>query len=157
LLVLNGPNLNLLGEREPATYGSTSFGDLEKQLQHEADQLGVELILRQSNLEGDLISLIQQARLWADGIVLNPGGYTHTSVAMRDAIAGMTLPVVEVHLTDIAVREPFRRESLISPVCAKVISGKGIIGYVEAIKALQAMIKVASLGEQTMGTRDIQQ
>ena len=141
ILILNGPNLNLLGEREPELYGHQTYAELETELQSYSAQNNIEVLIRQSNVEGDLVSLIQSARHWANGIIINPGGYTHTSVAIRDALAAVTLPVIEVHLTDIQSREEFRRISLISPVCTATISGHGTRGYLEAMEQLKHHIK----------------
>jgi 3-dehydroquinate dehydratase II len=123
ILIINGPNLNLLGTRNPEVYGSTSFEDFLKTLQ----QNNLELTYFQSNVEGELINAIQAAD--ADGIILNAGGYTHTSVAIRDCVEAVSTPVVEVHISNIAARESFRHESLISPVCIGCIFGFGLDGY----------------------------
>lgn len=136
VLVINGPNLNMLGEREPEIYGTLSYEQLCSRLQGFAEKHRVFLIQRHSNIEGEIVDMIQQTRHWADGIVINAGGYTHTSVAIRDALSAVTLPAIEVHLSDISKREDFRRESLISPVCAAQIMGKGVEGYEEAVLKL---------------------
>ncbi len=141
ILVLNGPNLNLLGEREPDVYGHTSYLELEDLVYHHAREVGVEVLVRQSNHEGELISLIQQARHWADGIVINPASYSHTSVGLRDALSAVTLPAIEVHLTNISAREEFRRSSLTAPACVAVISGHGPAGYLEALEQVTAWIE----------------
>lgn len=141
ILVLNGPNLNLLGEREPDVYGHSSYVELDDFIYQHAREVGAEVLVRQSNHEGELISLIQQARHWADGIVINPAGYSHTSVGIRDALSAVTLPAVEVHLTDISAREEFRRTSLTAPACLAVISGHGPAGYLEALEQVTAWIK----------------
>lgn len=125
ILVLNGPNLNLLGKREPETYGAKSFEDYFVELQTTFPSL--DLSYQQSNLEGELINAIQSAQ-W-DGIVINAGGYTHTSVAIRDAIAAVTTPVVEVHISNVTQREVFRHESMLSPVCVGCIFGFGLKSY----------------------------
>ena len=136
IVILNGPNLNLTGSRERDVYGTESLAELEDQIRRHAERVGVDVLIRQSNSEGELVSLIQYARHWADGLAINPGGYTHTSVAIRDAIAAVGIPTVEVHLSDIAAREEFRRESLIAPVCKLQIAGKGFAGYLDAIDSL---------------------
>ena len=125
ILILNGPNLNLIGKREPETYGSKSFEDYFVELQSAYPQIS--LSYQQSNLEGELINAIQSAQ-W-DGIVFNAGGYTHTSVAIRDAIAAVTTPVVEVHISNVTQREVFRHESMLSPVCVGCVFGFGLRSY----------------------------
>jgi 3-dehydroquinate dehydratase-2 len=137
ILLLHGPNLNLLGTREPEHYGSLTLDAINQRLQTHAETHDIELRIQQSNHEGALIDAIQEARTWADGIVINPGGYTHTSVTLRDSIAASGLPTVEVHLSNIHAREPFRHTSLIAPVCVGQISGLGWIGYQLAIDYLR--------------------
>ena len=137
VLVLHGPNLNLLGTREPGVYGQTTLAELDAGLQELAQGLGIALESRQSNHEGVLIDWVQGAEAEGfTGIVLNPGGYTHTSVALRDAIAAIRLPVVEVHLSNVHAREDFRRQSYISPVARGVISGFGPDSYRLGVLAL---------------------
>ncbi len=138
-LVLNGPNLNLLGEREPAVYGWTSLPELESAIQAEAASLGVRVTCRQSNHEGVLIDWIQQFRKETQGLLVNLGGYTHTSVALRDCLASYAHPKVEVHLSNIYQREAFRHQSLISPVVQGVICGLGPMGYLLALRALKKL------------------
>lgn len=135
--ILNGPNLDRLGRREPEIYGRATLKDLEKLLRAEARQLGVRVTFFQSNHEGALIDRIGRlADSGCDGLVINPGGYAHTSVALRDAIAGSGLAAIEVHLTDIRRREPFRRKSLTAGACRELICGRGFDGYVEALRRL---------------------
>ncbi|HYG87389.1 MAG TPA: type II 3-dehydroquinate dehydratase [Azospirillum sp.] len=136
VLILNGPNLNMLGVREPHIYGSMTLADLESACQERADQLGLAIDFRQSNHEGELVSWIQQARTQNDGIIINAGAYTHTSVAIMDALILAELPVIEVHLSNIFKREPFRHHSYISGVAKGMICGFGPQGYLLALDAM---------------------
>jgi 3-dehydroquinate dehydratase-2 len=141
VLVLHGPNLNLLGEREPEIYGAMTLSELNNNLIEFGKSLGLEVVCQQSNHEGTLIDMLQEARISTKGVVLNAGGYTHTAVALRDAISAICIPVVEVHLSNIFAREEFRRTSLISPVCKGVISGFGWQSYQLALQALKGILE----------------
>ena len=136
ILVLHGPNLNLLGQREPEVYGHTTLAEIDARLSTLAAKHSVELRTLQSNRQGALIDAIHDAISWADGILINPAAYTHTSVALRDAIAGSGLPAVEVHLSNVHAREPFRHTSLTAPVCLGQISGFGPYSYELGLLAL---------------------
>lgn len=137
ILVLNGPNMNMLGIRQPEIYGKTSYQDLIAMIQAEADQMGVEVSFFQSNHEGALVDAIQQAYFdKVDGIIINPGAYTHTSVALLDAVKSVMIPTVEVHISDPDTREDFRHISYIRLACAATIKGHGIPGYLEALHLL---------------------
>lgn len=138
ILVINGPNLNMLGIREPDIYGSTTYADLCSLVIEHALKTGVQVELYQSNHEGDLVDKIQEAYGDTDGIVINPGAYTHTSVAILDALKAVAIPAVEVHISDVDAREEFRRVSYIRPYCRATISGHGICGYLEAMDLLAA-------------------
>ncbi|WP_155957824.1 type II 3-dehydroquinate dehydratase [Fodinicurvata sediminis] len=141
ILVLNGPNLNLLGTREPDVYGKMTLSELESFCRTAGEKLGLEVSCNQSNHEGELVGWIQQARDSAQGLVLNPAGYSHTSVALRDAIAAVGLPLIEVHLSNIHKRESFRHHSYVSAVAEGVICGLGVEGYRLALQALAQKLK----------------
>jgi len=134
-LVLNGPNLNLLGQREPEVYGHLTLADIEAKTRERATRLGAEIEFRQSNSEGELVGWIQQAKGRFDIIILNAAAYTHTSIAMRDALAAVAVPAIEVHLSNTSAREDFRRQSVVGPVCRGVIAGFGGDSYVLAVEA----------------------
>ena len=135
VLYLNGPNLNLLGQRQPEIYGRTTLADIESSVRAKAATLGVVIDFRQSNIEGELVSWIQQAKGKADVIVLNAAAYTHTSVALRDAISAVEIPTLEIHLSNVHAREEFRHTSLIAPVCKGQIAGFGAGSYLLALEA----------------------
>ena len=136
LLIINGPNLNMLGIREPGIYGSESYETLCRNVLDYAAARGVEAEIYQSNHEGDLVDKIQSAYGTADGIVINPGAYTHTSVALLDAVKAVGIPTVEVHISDVSKREAFRQTSYIRAACVATISGRGLAGYTEAMALL---------------------
>jgi 3-dehydroquinate dehydratase-2 len=140
VLVLNGPNLNMLGVREPSIYGTETLDDIEALCLERAESLNIAIDFRQSNLEGELVSWIQQARGEHDGIILNAGAYTHTSIAIMDALSVAELPVIEVHLSNVFRREAFRHHSYVSPVAKGVICGFGAHGYLLALDALARLI-----------------
>lgn len=141
ILVLNGPNLNMLGLREPDIYGNNTYADLLELIKAEADRLGVEVEFFQSNHEGALVDAIQGAYGRVDGIVINPGAYTHTSVALLDAVKAVSIPTVEVHISDPDTREDFRKISYIRAACVKTFKGLGFEGYLAAIRYLVENIK----------------
>ena len=136
ILVINGPNLNMLGIREPSVYGNSTYSDLCSLINDYAKKLGVEVEIYQSNHEGDLVDKIQSAYNKADGIVINPAAYTHTSVALLDALKAVAIPAVEVHISDVSKREDFRQISFVRSYCFATIAGHGFNGYLEAIDLL---------------------
>ncbi len=138
---MHGPNLNTLGTREPAIYGRTTLAEIDDQLSARAGELGAEVVAFQSNHEGALIDFLQAEAAAAQALIVNAGGLTHTSVSLRDAVAGSGLPAVEVHLSNLYAREPFRHASLIAPVCRGQITGLGWRGYLYALEALVALLR----------------
>ena len=142
ILLLHGPNLNLLGTREPEIYGSMTLGDINEKMIVLGNELGAEIKCLQSNHEGALIDALHDARTWASGVVFNPGGYTHTSVALRDAISAIVIPVIEVHLSNVYAREEFRHTSFVSAVCKGKVSGFGWRSYELGLRGLIDIIKL---------------
>lgn len=140
ILVLNGPNLNMLGQRQPEIYGRATLADIEAMCRTHGEALGIDIDFRQSNIEGELVTWIQQARGEHDGIVINAAAYTHTSVALLDALTLVDIPVIEVHLSNVFARDKFRHHSYISPVAAGVICGFGPNSYILALDALRSIL-----------------
>jgi len=140
VLVLHGPNLNLLGAREPEVYGRTTLDDINAMLEKEAQQIGIELKISQSNSEGDLVTAVQQAKAWADVLIINPAAYTHTSVALGDAIAAVGIPTIEVHLSNVYAREAFRHHSYVAAVAVGQIAGFGADSYRLALLAAARLV-----------------
>ena len=141
IYILNGPNLNLLGEREPEIYGSESIDDIQKLTEQYAKSKNTDIIFKQTNHEGELIEMIQDARKKSDGLIINPAGYTHTSVAIYDALLSLDIPIIEVHISNIYKREKFRHSSYVSMAANSVISGFGIDGYIFALESMLKNIK----------------
>lgn len=141
ILVLNGPNLNLLGTREPDVYGTETLDDILDRLRAEAKSMDIELRSHQSNHEGELVDALHDARTWAAGVIFNPGAYTHTSVALRDAVASIDLPVIETHLSNVHAREDFRQHSFLSAVCVGVVCGFGADSYSAALLAMHRHLR----------------
>jgi 3-dehydroquinate dehydratase-2 len=144
ILILHGPNLNLLGLREPDVYGRMTLAEIDQRLTAAGGDLGQEVRTFQSNSEGALIDALHEAREWASGVIFNPAGYTHTSVALRDAVAAIGIPVIEVHLSNVYAREEFRHTSLLAPVCRGKITGFGWRSYLLALYALVELFKEKS-------------
>jgi 3-dehydroquinate dehydratase-2 len=147
VLLINGPNLNTLGQREPEVYGRDTLFDIVTRVEERARELGAAVLPFQSNHEGALIDFIEEQAGSADGLIINPGAYGHTSIALRDAIAGSRLPAVEVHISNVWAREPFRHRSVISAVCKGVISGLGWRGYLYALDSLLTNVDAGSLAD----------
>ena len=141
IIILNGPNLNLLGEREKEKYGNITLKDIEKNCKEFANKNNIELALFQSNIEGELVEEIQKARKEYHGLIINAGGYTHTSVAIHDALKILKIPIIELHITNIYNREEFRHKSLISKIAKGIICGFGTEGYIMALKAMKTYLK----------------
>ena len=141
IIIINGPNLNLLGEREQSQYGSTTFKDLKENCLKKSNEIGIEIEFLQSNIEGDLVSLIQDSRKKYDGMIINAAGFTHTSVAIRDALDLFKKPIIELHISNIYKREEFRHKSLISDIVTGGIFGLGVEGYILAIISLQKILQ----------------
>ena len=141
ILIINGPNLNLIGEREQSQYGSITFDDLKKICSGQAKKLNINLDFQQSNVEGEIVNFIQNARNKCDGIIINAAGFTHTSVAIRDALTIFKKPIIELHISNIYKREEFRHKSMISGVVTGIICGLGANGYILAINAMQELLK----------------
>jgi len=141
IIIINGPNLNLLGEREQSQYGSTTFDQLKENCLKESNKIGIELKFAQSNIEGELVNLIQDARKKYDGMIINAAGFTHTSVAIRDALDLFKKPIIELHISNIYKREEFRHKSLISDIATGGIFGLGVEGYILAIISIEKILK----------------
>jgi 3-dehydroquinate dehydratase-2 len=141
IIIINGPNLNLLGEREQSQYGSTTFNQLKENCLKESNRIGIELEFAQSNIEGELVNMIQDARKKYDGMIINAAGFTHTSVAIRDALDLFKKPIIELHISNIYKREEFRHKSLISDIATGGIFGLGVEGYILAIISIQKILK----------------
>ena len=141
IIIINGPNLNLLGEREQSQYGSTTFNQLKENCSNESNRIGIELEFAQSNIEGELVNMIQDARKKYDGMIINAAGFTHTSVAIRDALDLFKKPIIELHISNIYKREEFRHKSLISDIATGGIFGLGVEGYILAIISIEKILK----------------
>ena len=140
IIIINGPNLNLLGEREQSQYGMTNFNDLRKMCENKTDELGIDMDFKQSNIEGELVDLIQESRNKYDGMIINAAAFTHTSVAIRDALDVFKKPIIELHISNIYKREEFRHKSLLSDIATGGIFGLGTDGYILAIISIQKII-----------------
>jgi 3-dehydroquinate dehydratase II len=151
ILLMHGPNLNLLGSREPGIYGKVSFDEINARLKQAAQENGAELRVCQSNSEGVLVDAIQDARNWADGIVINPGAFAHCSIAMRDALSAVKLPTIEVHLSNVHAREEFRHQLVLSPVCVGLICGLGWRSYLYGLSSIVELLKEQKQSESEIG------
>ncbi|PKO05494.1 MAG: type II 3-dehydroquinate dehydratase [Chloroflexi bacterium HGW-Chloroflexi-3] len=140
ILVLHGANLNMLGKREPHIYGHKTLAQIDQAIQDSGSQLGLTVDCQQFNSEGELVTALQEAEDWANGVLFNPGGYTHTSVVLRDTVAAISIPVIEIHLSNTQAREDFRRHSLIGPVCKGSIAGFGWYSYILGLHAIKDML-----------------
>ncbi|MCL4516354.1 MAG: type II 3-dehydroquinate dehydratase [Firmicutes bacterium] len=147
VLVIHGPNMNMLGRREPEIYGRTGLEEINSRLAEAAERLGATIKTFQSNIEGEIVTAIQQAADWADALVINPAAFTHYSIAIRDAIAAVSLPAVEVHLSNIAAREEFRHVSVIAPACVGQIAGFGPMSYILGLEAVVSHVQTSDAGE----------
>lgn len=154
ILLMHGPNLNLLGWREPGIYGTISFDEINVRMKKVAAENNVELTVFQSNSEGALVDAIHDARNWADGIVINPGAYSHYSIALRDALSAVKLPTIEVHLSNIHAREEFRHKLVLTPVCVGMICGLGWRSYLYGLQALIAILQEEKKEENAIGYDD---
>lgn len=154
ILLMHGPNLNLLGWREPGIYGTISFDEINARMKKVAAENNVELTVFQSNSEGALVDAIHDARNWADGIVINPGAYSHYSIALRDALSAVKLPTIEVHLSNIHAREEFRHKLVLTPVCVGMICGLGWRSYLYGLQALIAILQEEKKEENAIGYDD---
>ena len=141
VVILNGPNLNMLGTREPEIYGHETLADIEAHCRHKAAGFGMQLDFYQTNIEGELVSLVQQTKDKAKGLIINPGAYGHTSIALMDAVLGVSIPSIEVHLSNIHKREPFRHHTYLSQAVKGVICGFGALSYLLALEALHSLLK----------------
>jgi 3-dehydroquinate dehydratase-2 len=154
ILLIHGPNLNLLGWREPGIYGTVGFDEINTRMKRVAEENDTELRVFQSNSEGALVDTIQDARTWADGIVINPGAYSHYSIALRDALSAVKLPTIEVHLSNIHTREEFRHKLVLTPVCVGMICGLGWRSYLYGLESLIAILQEKKNSENSMAGYD---
>jgi 3-dehydroquinate dehydratase-2 len=151
ILLMHGPNLNLLGWREPGIYGTVGYDEINARMRRVAAENDTELVVFQSNSEGALVDAVHDARNWADGIVINPGAYSHYSIALRDALSAVKLPTIEVHLSNIHAREEFRHKLVLTPVCVGMICGLGWRSYLYGLQSLIAILQEDKKSENTIG------